>query len=66
LFSSLMTLPGKFMSGFSGFVVDSYGYFTFFLSAAALGLPAILLIWFYFKNQKNTSSKLSSDGSCGS
>ena len=66
LFSSLMTLPGKFMSGFSGFVVDSYGYFTFFLSAAALGLPAILLIWFYFKNQKNTSSELSSDGSCGS
>ena len=65
LFSSLMTLPGKFMSGFSGFVVDSYGYFTFFLSAAALGLPAILLIWFYFKNQKNTSSELSSDGSCG-
>ena len=66
LFSSLMTLPGKFMSGFSGFVVDSYGYFTFFLSAAALGLPAILLIWFYFKNQKNMISKLSSDGSCGS
>ena len=66
LFSSLMTLPGKFMSGFSGFVVDSYGYFTFFLSAAALGLPAILLIWFYFKNQKNTISNLSSDGSCGS
>tara|TARA_Y100000766_G_scaffold242063_1_gene220210 strand:+ start:478 stop:1743 length:1266 start_codon:yes stop_codon:yes gene_type:complete len=65
LFSSLMTLPGKFMSGFSGFVVDSYGYFTFFLSAAALGLPAILLIWFYFKNQKNTNSELSSDGSCG-
>ena len=66
LFSSLMTLPGKFMSGFSGFVVDSYGYFTFFLSAAALGLPAILLIWFYFKNQKNRISKLSSDVSCGS
>lgn len=66
LFSSLMTLPGKFMSGFSGFVVDSYGYFSFFLSAAALGLPAILLIWFYFKNQKNTIPKLSSDGSCGS
>ena len=65
LFSSLMTLPGKVMSGFSGFIVDSYGYFTFFLSAAALGLPAILLIWFYFKNQKNTSSELSSDGSCG-
>ena len=52
LFSSLMTLPGKFMSGFSGFVVDSYGYFTFFLSPA-LGLPAILLIWFYLKSKKH-------------
>lgn len=44
LFSSLMTLPGKFMSGFSGLVVDGYGYFEFFLIAAALGLPAIFLV----------------------
>lgn len=44
LFSSLMTLPGKFISGFSGLVVESYGYADFFLMAAALGLPAILLV----------------------
>ena len=44
LFSSLMTLPGKFMSGFSGLVVDNFGYFEFFLVAAALGLPAIFLV----------------------
>ena len=44
LFSSLMTLPGKFISGFSGLVVDDYGYFEFFLVAAALGLPAILMV----------------------
>ncbi|MFT7244520.1 MAG: PAT family beta-lactamase induction signal transducer AmpG [Candidatus Azotimanducaceae bacterium] len=44
LFSSLMTLPGKFLSGFSGLVVDDYGYFEFFLVAAALGLPAILMV----------------------
>ena len=46
LFSSLMTLPGKFLSGFSGWVVDSAGYPDFFVVAAALGLPAIgLVLW---------------------
>ena len=43
LFSSLMTLPGKFLSGFGGLVVTSQGYATFFLIATALGLPAIAL-----------------------
>lgn len=46
LFSSLMTLPGKFLSGFGGLLVAAEGYATFFLVASALGLPAILLaIW---------------------
>lgn len=44
LFSSLMTLPGKFISGFSGLVVEGYGYASFFVVAAALGIPAILLV----------------------
>ena len=44
LFSSLMTLPGKFISGFSGLVVDNFGYFEFFFVAAILGIPAILLV----------------------
>lgn len=44
LFSSLMTLPGKFISGFSGWVVDSYGYAEFFVLAATLGIPAIILV----------------------
>jgi PAT family beta-lactamase induction signal transducer AmpG len=39
-----MTLPGKFFSGFSGFVVDATDYSTFFLIAAALGIPAILIV----------------------
>lgn len=43
LFSSLMTLPGKFIGGFSGMVVDSYGYVTFFGYTALAGVPAILL-----------------------
>lgn len=44
LFSSLMTLPGKFISGFSGLVVENFGYLEFFVVAAALGIPAILLV----------------------
>lgn len=43
LFSSLMTLPGKFMSGFSGIIVDSFDYQVFFLYAAVMGIPAVVL-----------------------
>ena len=43
LFSSLMTLPGKFLGGLSGFIVDGYGYVSFFIYASLVGLPAILL-----------------------
>ncbi|GAA0633423.1 AmpG family muropeptide MFS transporter [Halomonas beimenensis] len=46
LFSSLMTLPGKFLSGFGGLVVAGQGYPGFFLLASLLGLPAIALaVW---------------------
>lgn len=44
LFSSLMTLPGKFLSGFGGIVVDAFSYPVFFVLAAALGVPAIILV----------------------
>ena len=44
LFSSLMTLPGKFIGGFSGIVVEAAGYAQFFVYASVLGIPAILLV----------------------
>jgi PAT family beta-lactamase induction signal transducer AmpG len=44
LFSSLFTLPGKLLGGFSGVVVEGYGYPVFFLYTSALGLPALLLL----------------------
>jgi PAT family beta-lactamase induction signal transducer AmpG len=53
LFSSLMTLPGKFLSGFSGVVVDSSGYEVFFVVAALLGLPAIALVLWMMRWQQN-------------
>lgn len=49
LFSSLMTLPGKFVGGYSGVVVDQFGYPTFFSYAAILGVPAIVLAWYVWQ-----------------
>jgi len=43
LFSSLMVLPGKLISGFSGFIVETIDWFSFFIYASAMGVPAILL-----------------------
>ncbi len=54
LFSSLMTLPGKFVGGFSGVIVDGLGYGSFFLYAAAAGLPAILLVIVVMAHQSKT------------
>ncbi|MEA3411026.1 MAG: MFS transporter [Pseudomonadota bacterium] len=44
LFSSLMTLPAKFLGGFSGLIVDDRGYAVFFVYASLIGLPAIALV----------------------
>ena len=44
LFSSIMLLLPKFIGGFSGVVVDATSYPVFFLYAAALGLPSVILI----------------------
>ncbi len=43
LFSSLMTLPGKFISGLSGAIVALVDWPGFFLYAGAMGIPAIVL-----------------------
>ena len=45
LFSSLMTLFPKLIGGYSGTAVSAYGYDTFFLMTAAMGIPVLLLIW---------------------
>lgn len=52
LFSSLMSVIGKFISGWSGVVVEAWGYPTFFVYAAATGIPAILLILLVMRNEK--------------
>jgi len=49
LFSSLMTLAPKFISGFSGVIVDAYGYVNFFIYASSIGVPAILLVLYLMR-----------------
>ncbi len=55
LFSSLMTLPAKFIGGFSGIVVDAAGYAYFFLYAGLLGIPALLLIIYILYHDDSVS-----------
>ena len=45
LFSSVMLLLPKFLAGWSGWVVDHFGYAAFFTSTAMLGVPVLLLVW---------------------
>ena len=53
LFSSLMVFFPKLIGGFSGKVVDSYGYIDFFIYAALLGVPAILLsIYLWYRHNQ--------------
>lgn len=56
LFSSLMTLPAKFLGGFSGIVVDNQGYFSFFIYAAILGTPAIILATYLLRKQDSLNN----------
>jgi len=51
LFSSLMTLPGKFLGGPSGWIVDQTSYVFFFFYASALGIPAMLLVIYLMNRQ---------------
>ncbi|MEE3009680.1 MAG: AmpG family muropeptide MFS transporter, partial [Pseudomonadota bacterium] len=57
LFSSLMTLPGKFIGGFSGEVVEASGYTVFFNYAALLGVPAILLTIWWLRRRDDTAGR---------
>ncbi len=56
LFSSLMTLPAKLLGGVSGWVVEEFGYSSFFIYAALIGLPAIVLVAVMQKWEKGVTT----------
>lgn len=46
LFSSFFALPGKIVGGMSGYMVEGLGgFYWFFIATAAMGLPAVFLVW---------------------
>lgn len=53
LFSSMMLLFPKFIAGFSGVYVDSFGYVNFFVAAAFIGVPVLGLIMMLKKTIEN-------------
>lgn len=56
LFSSVMLLLPKYLAGFSGLYVDTFGYVSFFTATALLGIPVLLLVWLAARAQKNQGS----------
>jgi PAT family beta-lactamase induction signal transducer AmpG len=52
LFSSVMLLLPKWLAGFSGAFVDMYGYVTFFVGTALLGLPVLILVGLAARSQR--------------
>ena len=57
LFSSLMTLVPKFLSGFSGIIVDTTSYVFFFVYASLVGIPAILLVLYLIRRGDMTGKQ---------
>jgi len=65
LFSSLMTLPAKILGGFSGVIVEGYGYEWFFSYAAVLGLPAIIVALYLTVSPSARHQQLSAERESG-
>ncbi|MGF1730345.1 AmpG family muropeptide MFS transporter [Photobacterium kasasachensis] len=62
LFSSIMLLFPKFIAGFSGLYVDTFGYNIFFLTTALIGLPVLVLIYAVDKTSSSSSQTSSEAG----
>ena len=46
IFSSIMTLFPKLLGGYSGGIVDGWGYDNFFILTTIMGMPVLLLVWY--------------------
>ncbi|MGB4116942.1 MAG: AmpG family muropeptide MFS transporter [Polaromonas sp.] len=57
LFSSMMLLLPKFLAGYSGKYVDTFGYGNFFTATALLGLPVLVLVWMAARHKHPTQRR---------
>jgi PAT family beta-lactamase induction signal transducer AmpG len=61
LYSSIMLLLPKFIAGYSGVMVNAWGYAEFFYTTALLGAPVLVLVWLAGRVEKAVGSE-SEDG----
>ncbi|MBE8215777.1 MAG: AmpG family muropeptide MFS transporter [Endozoicomonadaceae bacterium] len=61
LFSSIMLIIPKFISGFSGLFVDHFGYVLFFIASGLIGFPVLWLIYIVDKQIKNNKTQSNID-----
>ncbi|WP_213875171.1 AmpG family muropeptide MFS transporter [Pseudomonas sp. dw_358] len=57
LLSSLMLLLPRLIGGYSGVMVEKYGYHNFFLITAILGLPTLVLIALHWRQESRREGK---------
>ena len=50
IFSSLMTLFPKLLGGYTGGIVDAFGYPAFFVGTAVIGIPVLVLVAWVMRN----------------
>jgi PAT family beta-lactamase induction signal transducer AmpG len=62
LFSSLMLLLPKFLAGFSGDLVNAFGYASFFTGSALLGVPVLMLVALAARAQREDRKPLVAQG----
>jgi PAT family beta-lactamase induction signal transducer AmpG len=55
LFSSFYAMPGKFIGGFSGYMVEAAGFAWFFVITALVGIPAAILVFFLRHSEQRFS-----------
>ncbi len=60
MFSSMMLLLPKFVAGYSGKYVDTFGYTSFFTATAMLGVPVLGLVWLASRVKSTPSPRAAS------
>ena len=49
LLTSLCALPGSFLAGGSGFLIERLGFTNFFVATSLIGVPVALLAWYVWR-----------------
>src|SRR4051794_33667127 len=62
LLSSLYALPGKFIGGFSGAVVDRWGYPALFTATALIALPLVILCFIVRRDTMQAKETIEESG----